>query len=199
MFTALEKYRLWTLSSSEFVVPKNPRNINDPIYSQKIAVEITGIDDDVLRQWQYRGVLERAELDGDLTPQKGRSYVRRSYSVTDLLKLCVMQELIFLGARLEVAAQAPALLGKVVLTDERRKALARGEILYSLLQFPRTGDSLGLVDLEPDSRGVYFLPGMKPKDKPVQWAPSFLIGWGQIQEQVFQKLKEIDQREGEIS
>jgi hypothetical protein len=187
-----QKFTLWTLSTDESV--RQPRDIDDPVYPQRVALEITGIEDHVLRLWQSRGVLDRAELDGDTTPQEGRSYVRRNYSVMDLLKLRVMAALVSINIPREMAAGAVARM-ESALTDEEKAALEQRKAPeFPLIFFRGEG---GSISGDPDS--LYPLPirHWGKKRFPLTFTGKFagvVVDWPAIAEFVFGKLKELDQQ-----
>jgi hypothetical protein len=120
---------------------KSPRrDIEQPVYPRRIAVQVTGIDVDVLRQWQFRGLLDHIRWDGCLIRNRqAQQTLRRYYSVLDLLKLSVMQELVRTGMRPEVAAESPALI-EAVLSGEDLNALEHGRIPSHPLLFAKVAD-----------------------------------------------------------
>lgn len=152
---------------------------------------------DVLRQWQFRGLLDHVKWDGCLIRQKQHSCGRRFYSVLDLLKLSAMAELVELGMRVEVAAQAPALIEVMVLAGEDRDALERGKLPECPLLFAKTsGDELELAYFVSRSgaQSPWASAEIALSEGPV--CAGILIDWPGLVGRVFEDLKLIDRLMG---
>jgi hypothetical protein len=175
---------------------KPTRDIERPVYPRRIAVDVTGIDREVLKQWMFRGLLDHCRWDGVLIRQSSRqTTLRRYYSTLDLLKLSVMQELVTLGMRVEVAAEAPALI-EAVLAGEDRDTLEHGKVpAYPIMFVPRD-ESLELIYYHSLSGARSPCASAEEALTQISVYAGLLVDWPAIVKRVLGELEEIDGKMG---
>jgi len=169
--------------------------LEEPLYTRRIAVQVSGVDVSTLKMWLFRNVLDVTRWDG--TPlekrkrREGGNNPRRLYSTLDLIKLSVMATLIRQGMGTEFAAQAPALI-ESILSGEDIEALERGEISRHPVAFVVEEDRLEVCWFRSKSMHPGFY------DSPVEAIAAgntgggFLLDWTAVVMNVFDELEAIE-------